>query len=138
MTFQKGESGNPSGRPKGRVDRRTLFRNMIEPYSDELIGKAVSMALEGNEQMLRLILDRMLPAKPRSEPVDDIELRGDNLLEDGREIIRKVTNGNLTVDTAQQLMHILEAQKKMVEHIETKSLVDNLSATLAKIKEKNR
>ncbi len=67
MTFEKGISGNPDGRPKGTKDRRTIFREMIEPHRENLVQKAVSLALDGNEQMLRLLLDRLLPAKPRTE-----------------------------------------------------------------------
>ena len=36
MTFEKGESGNLSGRPRGVKDRRTAFREMIEPRKNEL------------------------------------------------------------------------------------------------------
>ncbi|GAH02412.1 unnamed protein product, partial [marine sediment metagenome] len=64
MPFVKGKSGNAAGRPKGLKDRRARFREMVEPLAPELLNKAVTMALDGNEQMLRLILDRLLPARP--------------------------------------------------------------------------
>jgi len=76
MQFKKGQSGNPAGRPKGALDRRSLFRQLIEPYKDELVSKAVEMALAGNEQMLRLILERALPAKPKSEPIPPHTING--------------------------------------------------------------
>jgi len=48
--FQPGQSGNPTGRPKGIKDRRTLFCEMIDPHKNSLLDKAIQMALNGNER----------------------------------------------------------------------------------------
>jgi len=65
--YKPGQSGNPNGRPKGSSDRRNIFKAFVIPYKKELIEKALKMALEGNELMLRLFLERLLPPKPREE-----------------------------------------------------------------------
>jgi hypothetical protein len=56
MTFKSGISGNPKGRPHGTGMRQKLFNNLVEPKSEELINKAIQLALEGNEAMLTYIL----------------------------------------------------------------------------------
>lgn len=72
MPFKPGESGNPKGRPKGIVDRRARYLEIIEQYGDKLVEKAIEKAFWGNEQMLKLLLDRILPAKPRDR-IDNVE-----------------------------------------------------------------
>jgi len=37
--FQPGQSGNPAGRPKGTLDRRKIFRELVEPHKNDLIKK---------------------------------------------------------------------------------------------------
>lgn len=60
MTFKKGESGNPKGRPRGIIDRRIKMKNLIYSKSKELAQKALEMALNGNEVMLKMILAPIL------------------------------------------------------------------------------
>ena len=62
MSFQKGQSGNPSGRPKGTKDKRTELRELLQPHAPALIEKAVEMALEGDTTALKMCLDRIIPA----------------------------------------------------------------------------
>lgn len=65
MKFQPGESGNPYGRPKGSGHRALLFNSIVdEGKKKQLIIKAYNLALDGNEAMLKLMLERILPPKP--------------------------------------------------------------------------
>ena len=43
MPFQKGESGNPTGRPTGVPDRRQLVRDMLMPEAPKLVEAAVNL-----------------------------------------------------------------------------------------------
>lgn len=61
MSFKKGQSGNPKGRPAGTKDKRRELRALLEPHAPALIEKAVQMALKGDTTALRLCLDRLLP-----------------------------------------------------------------------------
>ncbi len=69
MTFQTRKSGNPNGRPKGTGTCQQVFSALVEPHQEALFKVAIDMALKGNEAMLRLFLERMLPAKPSDEPI---------------------------------------------------------------------
>ncbi len=62
--FQKGMSGNPSGRPIGHRNRATLaVESLLDGQAERLTQKAVEMALEGDTTALRLCLERICPAR---------------------------------------------------------------------------
>lgn len=112
MVFKAGQSGNPIGRPKGTKDRRSLFRDMVEPSCLQLVKKAIDMALEGNEQMLRLLLDRMLPAKPKDDPID-INLAGENSLGKAQKIFIALSKKKITASEATDLLCAVVAETKI-------------------------
>lgn len=120
MKYQSGVSGNPDGRPKGTGHRQQLFKTLVEPYKDALFDTAVKLALGGNESMLRLFLERMLPVKP----IDDIitieipKIDSNNvsaLTVWGEAILQAVLQGEMTPDQGDSIMAIIEAQRKNIE-----------------------
>ena len=51
-----------SGRKKGSTNKEIdNIRDLLEPYREELIKKAVKMAKEGNATVLNKLLDKLLP-----------------------------------------------------------------------------
>src|SRR5437660_2565687 len=66
--FPKGQSGNPSGRPRGSSNRATRAAEMLlDGEAAALTRKAVEMALAGDQAALRLCLDRTVaPRRERS------------------------------------------------------------------------
>lgn len=62
MTFVKGKSGNPSGKPKGCKHKATrAAQELLEGEAQALTRKAVEMAKDGNVVALRLCLERIVP-----------------------------------------------------------------------------
>src|SRR5215213_5905663 len=62
--FQKGQSGNPKGRPVGSRHKATLaVEVLLDGEAEALTRKAVEMALGGDTVALRLCLDRLLPVR---------------------------------------------------------------------------
>ena len=67
--FEKGTSGNPSGRPKGSRNAATLAcEALLDGQAEALTQKAIEMALDGDPVALRLCLDRLCPPR-RDRPV---------------------------------------------------------------------
>ena len=62
--FEPGQSGNPSGRPKGARNKATLaIEALLDGDAEALTRKVVAMALEGNIPALRLCFERLLPPR---------------------------------------------------------------------------
>jgi hypothetical protein len=61
MTFKQGCSGNPHGRPKGALNKRTELSKLLQPRAVELVEKMIELALDGDVQALRLCIERLIP-----------------------------------------------------------------------------
>jgi hypothetical protein len=60
----KGESGNPSGKPRGALSKRTVSvgpMRTLRANTTKLMRKAIEMALLGDSVMLKFLLERVLP-----------------------------------------------------------------------------
>ena len=131
MPFQAGVSGNPIGRPKGSGNRQQAFNALAEPHKEALFKKAINMALDGNEAMLRLFLDRMLPAKPTDEPIqidmtdafDFNNVRAVTQL--GLESLKAVMSGKITPEEAGRISTLLGAHHRTFE---TTELIERVKA----------
>lgn len=125
--FKKGKSGNPSGRPPGIEDRRTRFRRMVETRAPELIDKAVEKALDSDQQMVRLLLERLLPARPRDE-VLPLQLAGDPSTM-ARHVLSNLES--ITPSEAAALLQGIAASARVIE-------ADELERRIAKLEEKRK
>src|SRR5258708_31935608 len=69
MQFQKGESGNPAGRPRGSLNRTTvLMQSLLEANAEAIARKAIDLATGGDLTAIRICFDRLVPA-PKHEPI---------------------------------------------------------------------
>lgn len=128
MAFRPGQSGNPNGRPKGRADKRVSWRAALEPHGDELIAKAIELAMGGDPQALRMCLDRLAPSiKPQAEPVM-FELKGDNLTQQAQSVLAAVADGELDPITGKALIDSLSSIARITEIDEITRRLDQLEA----------
>lgn len=76
--WKKGQSGNPAGRPKGAKNKITMLKQALEgelrvqlgPEMATILGIAIQKAKEGNEAMIKLLLDKTLPTTKAGEDDD--------------------------------------------------------------------
>ncbi|HEX5461424.1 MAG TPA: DUF5681 domain-containing protein [Steroidobacteraceae bacterium] len=108
MAFVKGQSGNPSGRPKGARNRKTIIMEELSRDGSALAAAIKAHALQGDAQLLALWLSRLEPPArkrvehvqfefdPKATPAENIEkvlasiAAGDLSLEDGSMIINGI------------------------------------------------
>jgi len=114
--FSEGQSGNPSGRPCGIKDKRTLFAEMLDGHKQSLFDKALELALSGDPQMLRLLLDRLLPVRPKDDPLP-AEMVGfsGSLVEQGKKVLDLIAQGVITPVQGNELLSALAIHAKLVE-----------------------
>lgn len=67
--WKPGQSGNPAGRPVGAKNKLTLIRQALEgelriqlgPHMADILLVAINKAKEGNDSMIKLLVDKCLP-----------------------------------------------------------------------------
>ncbi|WP_157182334.1 DUF5681 domain-containing protein [Methylobacterium sp. WSM2598] len=119
--FQKGRSGNPSGRPRGSRSRATLALEVIfDGEAKEISRKAIEFAKAGDTVALRLCLERLVPPR-RDRPVPfalpPIDTAAD-LTKATAALLDAVAQGDLTPSEAAELGRLVDVHLKAVEATE--------------------
>ena len=137
MPFQPGQSGNPSGRPKGIFDKRNQYRALIESHAPALINKAVEKALDGDMKAMQLCIERILPrAKHATAPLpltSDNSITPEKLLSYGDSLLEAIISGNLDASDARTISQLLDSQRRLIETTELENRIQSIENTLTKI-----
>jgi hypothetical protein len=118
MQFQRGESGNPAGRPRGSRNRTTiLMRDLLAGRAEAIGQKLVELAENGDIAAIRICMDRLAPAG-KDEPVDvglpPIEKPADSVAA-AQAIVAAVAAGDLTAAEAAGLAKVVDVYVRAVE-----------------------
>jgi hypothetical protein len=119
--FQKGQSGNPAGKPKGARNRTTqAIDALFDGEADAITRKAIEMAKAGDTVALRLCLDRIAPVrKDRPVPFSLPPIQTtDDLVRASAALLNAVANGELTPSEAAEIGRLVEAHVKAIEAVE--------------------
>lgn len=116
--FQKGQSGNPAGKPKGARHKTTLaMEALLDGEAEKLTRMAIATALAGDTVALRLCFDRILPPRkdrPISFALPKIESAGD-AVNAVAAILRAVADGQVTPGEGGEAARLIETFLKTVE-----------------------
>ena len=134
MTFKKGKSGNPDGRPLGSRNKTTLAAlSLIEDEGEQLARKAIELALDGDLPALKLCMDRLLPpAKERPLEAFNLPRLNDqkSVLQALDAIANKLSEGELLPAEATSICKVLEQYRKHFETTELTERLETLERTL--------
>jgi hypothetical protein len=119
--FKPGQSGNPKGKPRGAKNHATkLAEKLIDNQCEALVQKAVEMALNGDMQALKLLIERLIPArKDRPVKLDLPKIQSaQDIINVMGLIVENVGKGELEPEQAKTLATILELNRKSIETAE--------------------
>jgi hypothetical protein len=127
--FEKGVSGNPTGRPRGSRNATTLaLEALLDGQANALTQKAIDLALSGDMAALRLCLDRILPPRkdrPVSFTLPEItSARGAAALVSA--VLSAVAAGELTPADAAEIGKLIDSYVKAYETAELAERLERL------------
>ena len=131
MAFQKGQSGNPNGKPKGTRHRVTMAaETLMEGEAEAITRKAIELAKGGDGPALRLCMDRIYP--PRKERSVRFRLPSLDKVEDAvaahAAIVAGVAIGELTPSEAGDLARLVDNYTRAVEATDIQTRLARLEA----------
>ena len=111
MQFQKGQSGNPSGRPRGALNRATvLAQELLSARVEGIAGKLIELAEGGDMRAIRVCMERLVPVikhQPIAVELPPIEKPADSV-EAAATIAAAVAAGELTAAEAARLAKVVD------------------------------
>ncbi|MEM7468214.1 MAG: DUF5681 domain-containing protein [Pseudomonadota bacterium] len=128
MAFKKGQSGNPEGRPKGITDKRAQLRSLLDPHADDLINKAVEMALNGDSAAMRLCVERLVPAYRNSSPTVNLPAMEGTPTEKAEAVLKAMAEAQLSVEDANAVLAAITQSTKIAEFDELDKRISALEA----------
>lgn len=115
--FEKGQSGNPAGKPKGTRHRSTLIaEQLIDGDSEAILGKCVDLAKAGDPVALRLCVERLVP---RRTAVVMLELpaiaRAADVASGFSAILAAAAAGDISLGEAREFMSLVDGARRAFE-----------------------
>lgn len=121
--FVKGKTGNAGGRPKSES---AILREKLQQNADKVFELLMAKLDEGDSAALKLCLDRLVPPlKATTAPVQ-IEFDGESLSDKANGVFGAAINGNVSADTASQLISALAGVAKISEITELEQRITAL------------
>ena len=129
MQFEKGQSGNPAGRPPGLRNRRTIMaEQLLDGHAETILNKILELAAEGDPAAQRLCMERIAPRlkdRPIAFELPPLETAADAIAAMA-EITRGVAVGTLTAGEAAELGKFVQCFATMLSDRELEARIRQL------------
>lgn len=129
--FQKGQSGNPAGRPAGSRNQASIMaEKLMADESDAIVRTVIDAAKSGDMVAARLVLERLCPVRkgrpvtinlPKVETVNDVAVALGA-------VTQAMAVGEITPDEAATVGSVLEVKRRTFETIELERRIAALEA----------
>ena len=131
--FKPGQSGNPAGRPRGSRNATTLaVEALLEGEAEAITRRVVNAALDGDMTAIKLVMDRVAPAR-KSRPIQiDLPPATDarGVAAGQATVVASVAGGEITPDEGMALSGLLEARRRAIESEELAARLQRLEAAV--------
>lgn len=124
--FQKGQSGNPGGRPKSGL---AALKLMLKNDGDRVAKVVLQKALEGDMAACKLILDRCIPTiKPVAGMISLKLPEGAGIAGTSFAVLQAVAAGELPPDVGAQLIQSITSLARVAELVELERRIQALES----------
>ncbi len=131
MKFEKGQSGNPKGRPKGARNRlTTAVDKLMQADATKIVEVALDKAKSGDAAFVRMVLDRIIPPvkdRPVTFDLPGIDSAQDAAVAAGA-VLRAVADGDLTPIEAAEVSKIVSTYVTALEASDLEQRIAKLEA----------
>jgi hypothetical protein len=129
--FQRGNRGNPAGRPRGSRNRITrLVEELLSSEAEELTRTLISKAQAGNGTALRLAFERLDP--PHKHRTVQMELPVGGLVASHDAVIAAVASGHISPQEGIALSQLVEQRQRAVERADFAARLEALEIRMGK------
>jgi hypothetical protein len=135
MPFEKGNSGNPNGRPRGNTSSLIIKEALAAVFEDGesgLIKNICESAKAGDIQAATILINRLYPALKPVQEVTPFTLAGDNPAEQAQSVLAAVAGGQIPVEIGVQLIAAISQTLQIMEVTELAERLEQIEKTLQK------